>query len=211
MKSAPSTLILRIPSSLHRRLKQEARWAGTSLNRHCLGLLGGKAVESPARGPVLAPSPPHGTSLRTRVLHELADLALETVGEEVDGLVLFGSLARGQETASSDVDLLIVLGRSVALDRDVYSRWQFDRFAGREIAPLFVHLPAAGERVGGLWFEVALDGAVLFDRDLRVTRFLSRVRNLVAAGGVRRMITHGHPYWVSSDDVTLGFPSGREL
>jgi len=133
------------------------------------------------------------------------------MGGDIDGLVLFGSLARGQETASSDVDLLIILNRSVALDRDVYSRWQFDRFAGREIAPLFVHLPAEGERAGGLWLEVALDGIVLFDRDLRVTRFLSRVRNLVAGGQVRRMVTHGHPYWVYSGDVTPEFASKRGI
>ena len=138
-------------------------------------------------------------------------MVLETVGDDIDGLVLFGSMARGQQTASSDIDLLIVLNRSTILDRDVYSRWKLGRFAGREIAPLFVHLPADGERVGGLWLEVALDGVVLFDRDLRVTRFLSRVRNLVAGGRVRRMITHGHPYWVYSEDAALEFPSERRL
>ena len=211
MRPDLATLILRVPASLHRRLKQEARWAGTSLNRYCLGLLGGKTAESQAGRPALTPAPPSGSSHRADILQDLSERVLETAGDDIDGLVLFGSMARGRQTASSDIDLLIVLNRSAILDRDVYSRWKLGRFAGREIAPLFVHLPADGERVGGLWLEVALDGVVLFDRDLRVTRFLSRVRNLVAGGRVRRMITHGHPYWVYSEDAALEFPSERRL
>ena len=126
---------------------------------------------------------------------------LETWGSSVEGLVLFGSFARGRQTANSDIDLLVVLNRSVTLDRDIYSRWRLRKFEGREVAPLFVQIPGEGERIGGLWFEVALDGIVLFDRDLRLSRFLSHVRDLVAGGRVRRMVTHGHPYWVHSDKV----------
>jgi hypothetical protein len=46
---------------------------------------------------------------------------------------------------------------------------------------------------------VALDGIVLFDRNLRVSRFLAHVRDLVADGRVQRKVTHGHPYWVYPD------------
>lgn len=208
MKPSLATLILRIPSALHRQLKHDARWAETSLNKHCLRLLSGGTTGSLERGSGLTPSFTADISLRTDALQDLSARVADMLGEEIDGLVLFGSLARGQESASSDVDLLIILNKSVALDRDVYSRWRFGKFSGREIAPLFVQIPADGERIGGLWFEVALDGIVLFDRGLHVTRFLSRVRNLIASGRVRMKITHGHPYWVYTDDVTLDSPSG---
>jgi len=143
-------------------------------------------------------------------LKELSARALETLGDEIQGLVLFGSFARGRETANSDIDLLVVVTGSVPLDRDVYSRWQLGKCSGREVAPLFVHIPAEGERIGGLWFEAAFDGIVLFDRDLRLSRFLSQVRNLVASGRVRRMMTHGHPYWVHCGQVARNLASERD-
>jgi predicted nucleotidyltransferase len=206
MKSKRAALILRVPPSLHQQLKQEARSADMSLNKHCLGILGGKARTSPARRSTLNLRHPPSASSPTNALKDLAARVLETVGDDVEALVLFGSFARGQELEGSDIDLLVVLNDHVALDRDVYSRWQFGKFFGREVSPLFVQIPAEGERIGGLWFEVALEGVVLFDRDLRLSRFLSRVRNYIAVGRIRRMITHGHPYWVHSGEVVRNLP-----
>ncbi len=195
MKSDRATLILRIPSSLHRQLKQDAHAADISLNRYCLSLLGRRASHSSGEPPPVSLTLSAGRSS----LQDLSAGAFETWGSSVEGLVLFGSFARGRQTANSDVDLLVVLNSSVTLDRDVYSRWRPRKFEGHEVAPLFVQIPAEGTRVGGLWFEVALDGIVLFDRNLHLSRFLSHVRGLISGGRVRRMVTHGHPYWVYSD------------
>lgn len=206
MKSPSATLILRIPSSLHQRLKQKARSADLSLNQHCRALLSGKTGNGSASG---TPGPLTLGAGNTRWMSFLQDLAasvIDTWAGHIEGLVLFGSFARGREIASSDIDLLVVLNESVTLDRDVYSRWQLRRFSGREVAPLFVQIPGDGERVGGLWFEVAMDGIVLFDRDLRLSRFLAHVRNTVADGRVRRMVTHGHPYWVYSSQSDQNLP-----
>lgn len=199
MKSLRATLILRIPSSLHHQLKQDARSADMSLNRHCRTLLSKRTTDSCAEGAPIPLTLAAGRSDRPESLQDLSAGVLETWGNSVEGLVLFGSFARGRQTANSDIDLLVVLNRSVTLDRDIYSRWRLRKFEGREVAPLFVQIPGEGERIGGLWFEVALDGIVLFDRDLHLSRFLSHVRDLVAGGRVRRMVTHGHPYWVYSD------------
>lgn len=201
MKSPRSTLILRIPSSLHRQLKQEARFAGISLNRLCLGALSRRTAEPPAEADVLSLTLAAGRPGRPESLQDLSAAVLETWGSSAEGLVLFGSFARGRQTENSDIDLLVVLNGRVALDRDIYSRWRPRKFEGRKVAPLCVQIPGDGERIGGLWFEVALDGIVLFDRDLNLSRFLTHVRDLVAGGRVRRMETHGHPYWVHSDAV----------
>jgi len=201
MKSPRATLILRIPPSLHQQLKQDARSGDMSLNRHCRTLLSKRTADSFAEGAPVSLTLAAGRTGRAASLQDLSAGALETWGSRVEGLVLFGSFARGRQTANSDIDLLVVLNRSVTLDRDLYSRWRFRKFEGREVAPLFVQIPGEGERIGGLWFEVALDGIVLFDRDLHLSRFLSHVRDLVAGGRVRRMVTHGHPYWVYSDKV----------
>jgi predicted nucleotidyltransferase len=170
-----------------------------SLNRYCHTLLSKRTPDSAADGAPIPLTLAVGRSRRQASLQDLSAGVLADWGSSVEGLVLFGSFARGRQAANSDIDLLIVLSRSVTLDRDVYSRWQPLRFEGREVAPLFVQIPGERERIGGLWFEVALDGIVLFDRDLHLNRFLSHVRDLVAGGQVRRMVTHGHPYWVYSD------------
>ncbi len=190
--------MLRIPSSLHQRLKQEARATDLSLNKHCHALLSRRAGDAPVASSPGASTVAAGPSRRITPLDDLTAKVVETWGGEIEGLVLFGSFARGRQTANSDIDLLVVLSRRVRLDRDVYSRWQIHEFDGCEVAPLFVRIPREKERIGGLWFEVALDGIVLYDRDLQLSRFLSHVRDLVAAGTVQRKITHGHPYWVHS-------------
>ena len=207
MKSPLATLILRIPPSLHRQLKQDARAADTSLNKHCRALLNRKPKGVGAGDVPVFLTLAAGSACGSAPLQDLVARVIETWGNDIEGLVLFGSLARGRQTANSDIDLLVVLNRSVVLDRDLYSRWQLRKFEGREVAPLFVHLPGKGGRIGGLWFEVALDGIVLFDRDLHLSRFLAHVRSLVAEGRVRRMVTHGHPYWVHDDKNGLELAS----
>lgn len=204
MKSPRATLILRIPSFLHQRLKQEARDADLSLNKHCCTLLSRRTGGSSAEGSPISLTLETGNSRRTALLQDLSVRVLETWGSNIEGLALFGSFARGRETAKSDIDLLVVLSNNVTLDRDIYSRWQLRKFGGREVAPLFVQIPGEGERIGGLWFEVALDGIVLFDRNLHLSRFLFHVRDLIAGGRVRRMVTHGHPYWVHSEKAAQG-------
>ncbi|MBP1595684.1 MAG: Nucleotidyltransferase domain protein [Acidobacteria bacterium] len=196
MQSPRATLILRIPSPLHQRLKEEARTADLSLNKHCIALLGRRTRDSAAEGAATSLTLATGRSRRMALLQDLSARVLETWGGDLEGLVLFGSFARGRQTVNSDIDLLVVLHGSVTLDRDLYSRWQLDKFDGRQVSPLIVRIPGKEERIGGLWFEVALDGIVLYDRNLHLSRFLSCVRDLVAGGKVRRMVTHGHPYWV---------------
>ena len=207
MNTKLATLILRIPSSLHQQLKQDARSADMSLNKLCRGLLSRRVGNPSAEKAPISMALGFGGSHQTEMLRDISAQVLETLGDNIEGLVLFGSCARGRQTANSDIDLLVVLNSSMTFDRDVYSRWQPRKFNGREVAPLFVQIPGEGERIGGLWFEVALDGIVLYDKDLELSRFLSHVRNLVADGQVRRMVTHGHPYWVHSDKIGRGLSS----
>jgi hypothetical protein len=46
-----------------------------------------------------------------------------------------------------------------------------------------------------VWGEVAIDGVILFDRDLRLSSCLNRVRRDIAAGRIVRRLAHGQPYW----------------
>lgn len=119
------------------------------------------------------------------------------VGDELLGLVLFGSCARGEQTVSSDVDLLVVVSSPVQLNRDLYRRWD-ETSRLDNVSPHFVHLPDGLDRAGSIWFEVAVEGIILFERDRAVTRFVQDVRRAIADGKVERRYSHGHPYWVKN-------------
>jgi len=124
--------------------------------------------------------------------------AAEVAGEGLIGVVLFGSAARGETGSASDVDLLIVIEDPIDLSRALYERW--DALCGEPaVSPHFVHLPAQVLDGGSLWFEVAIDGIVLYERDFRVSRYLRRIRQAIAEGVIERRSAYGHGYWLKHD------------
>jgi predicted nucleotidyltransferase len=113
------------------------------------------------------------------------DAARSVAGDCLDAVVLFGSEARGEARESSDTDLLIVIAGILDLNRDLYHQW--DRLdIGPRVSPHFVHLPESVSVAGSIWFETALDGIVLFERDHSVSLFLQTVRHAIADGELRR-------------------------
>ena len=98
-------------------------------------------------------SPKYEPSGGRRCAH--ADAAACVVGNELQGVVLFGSAARGDAVESSDIDLLIVTSPSIELNRGLYRRWDELR-TDDTVRPHFVHLPDPPDSAGSIWFEVAL-------------------------------------------------------
>jgi predicted nucleotidyltransferase len=121
-------------------------------------------------------------------------------GERLLGAAAYGSWARGEAGAESDVDLLVVLDEAVPLTRALYRAWDKTPldWAGRPVEAHFVHLPPPAETVAGLWAEVALDGIVLFERGLRVSTRLIAIRRDIASGRIVRREAHGQPYWTKA-------------
>ena len=121
---------------------------------------------------------------------------------ELVGLILFGSSARGDATEDSDTDLLLVMRPGMKIARDLYRLWdEFRREdSGAEeagkISPHFVILPGSVPAAGGLWYEAALDGIVLWEIGSQVSRFLGSVREAMGQGKIRRRMLHGSPYWI---------------
>ena len=179
--------MVRIPPDLHARATRAARELGVSLNEYCR-----LAVEQYTDGVVHQERDvgPHGRWVReTR----------ELVGDNLEGVVLFGSQARGEATTASDIDLLIVVSQAVDLSRELYHRWDTLGLDPR-VNPHFVHSPGNVLAAGSIWYEVALDGIVLYERDRRVSGFLQSARQAIADGRIRRRYAHGHPYWVKTPE-----------
>ncbi len=97
---------------------------------------------------------------------------IEVWQEEVLAIILFGSAARGELQSHSDIDLLLVLAPQIEISREYYRRWEMFYDNNRvlishekEISPHFVNLASDPLQVGGLWYEVALEGMVLWQKD----------------------------------------------
>jgi predicted nucleotidyltransferase len=176
--------VLRLPPALHAQLRGRARERGVSLNAYCVALL-----EAGPAGTLSAP------------IRE----CVEGFGEAVDGVVLFGSVARGSATDASDADLLIVLRPGTAVTRDLYTRWdELDssraELEGHPVNPHFSVRPAVGATVGGLWYEVARDGIVLWERGTVVRATLARLRRQILDGEVEERRRGGQSYWMHRRD-----------
>lgn len=172
---------LRIEPELHLSLRDAARSAGTSLNDYCA-----RRLASP------------GAALDRRAA-AVVQRAAGVLGDSLPGVVAFGSWARGEETASSDLDVLLVTDRELPISRALYRSWDAGpdlRWNAHEVTPHFVHLPPRAAAVSGLWAEVATDGLVLFERNLVVSRHLAGVRRRILRGEISVRVAGGQRYWV---------------
>jgi hypothetical protein len=172
--------VLRLPPALHAALRDAARASGLSLNQYCV-----RKLASSTRALDLAAA-------------EAVARALAVAGEDLVGVAVFGSWSRLQASAGSDVDLLIVIRPDAEITRSLYEAWDRGpvRWAGHAVEPHFVHLPAPGQRISGLWAEVAVDGIVLFEPGLELSRHLVGLRHRIVSGGWVRRFAQGQPYWV---------------
>lgn len=175
--------VVRIEPALHEALRWSARGQGLSLNAYCVRKLS-------------AASPDAEQEDAARAIRR----AEQVCGEHLVGVVVFGSWARGEAAADSDVDVLVVVEPIVPLTRGLYRRWDEDpvTWAGRAVEPHFVHLPAGEAPRGGVWAEVAVDGIVVHERDYLVSRWLGRVRASILSGRMARRSVHGQPFWVEA-------------
>lgn len=190
-KNASGRFVLRLDPSLHARLRRNAHVAAISLNELC-----SRKLASPDFRIGTAPAVD---------LEGAVSRAQSICGDSLIGVVVFGSWARGEAADGSDLDLLIVIEEQLALSRGLYRTWDHSEAVSAgtstdiSMEPQFVHLPGPEETVAGLWAEVAIDGIVIFERNLRISRRLIRVRQDIAAGRIERRSLHGQAYWVRNE------------
>ena len=183
--TASGRFVLRVDPRLHESLRAGASARGVSLNEYCRTKLAAPSLEPGAFG----------------IASDVVARAAAVVGDdELVGVLVFGSWTRGELAASSDVDVLIVLTPQAPVTRALYRCWDEAPLAWEQhpVEPHFVRMPGGADEPSGLWAEVALDGIVIFERDPRLSRWLVRVRRLVADGRLCRRTAHGQPYWVKA-------------
>ena len=148
------------------------------------------------------PGPSLGQSASVgRVPPEVVERCVSHWGASLVGVVFFGSAARKEDWELSDVDLLLVFEPGIRLGPMLYREWDSEivpSLSGgvTDVSPQFVALPDDVDRAGSLWYEMSLDGVVLWERDGRVSGLLGRLRRVMADGRAQRRVSHGQPYWV---------------
>jgi len=177
---ASGRFVLRIEPGLHAALRAAAKEADVSLNEYC--------------GSKLAA--PMGSLFELAAARGVVSHAAALFGEDLVGIVAFGSWARGDAGPTSDVDILVVIDGRRALTRSLYREWDAEPLTwdGQVLEPHFVHLPEL-PAVGTIWAEAAIDGLVLFERALAISRCLAAVRREIVSGRLVRRVIHGQPYW----------------
>jgi predicted nucleotidyltransferase len=199
---ASGRFLLRLDPGLHAALREAARAHDVSLNEYCAQKL----------------TAPLGSLATLAVATTTVRRAAALAGEDLLAVIAFGSWARGEEGESSDLDVLIVVADGVALNRELYRRWDLEssrevdldaRGDGRSVDPHFAHLPDPDTASPGLWGEVAIDGIVLFERDLTLSRRLAEIRRRIAEGRLVRRFAHGQPYWLDLRENTAAPPAGE--
>lgn len=180
--TASGRFVLRIDPGLHATLRQAAQETGVSLNEYCARKLALPTKSLAASG------------------GEATARAAALIGDALLGVVAFGSWARNELAQTSDVDLLIVVDDEVRIGRWLYRKWDEAPLVwnGHPLEPHFVHLPRAAARVSGIWPEVAVEGVVLFEPGLALSRFLVELRQKIVAGHLVRRRVHGQSYWVEA-------------
>ena len=182
LKKYSGKFVLRVKPAEHAQLALEAQKQGSSLNKICVERLRGKTAQ-------LSP--------KNYYVKKLQD----HFGDLLEGVVLFGSVARGEQHKQSDTDLLIILHPSIKIDRSTYKTWN-KMFPPQDTAsPHFVSLPMYCEKAGSIWLEVAIEGILLWEKDFKVSHFTRDLRKYILDGNVTRASTQGQPYWIRKQNA----------
>lgn len=180
--------LLRLPEALFAKLSREALAQNVSVNTWVVNKLQDSAIGSSDTLVI------HGESLPLKQLQEAFNNAIEAI-------VLFGSRATNTAHQGSDVDLLLVMNESCIIERDLYTLWDKVVSPRSLLSPQFCHLPKDVHQASSLWFEMALDGIVLKDRELKTNQFLGELRSYLIKEKFERKTAHGQGYWVLKQGV----------
>lgn len=150
------------------------------------------------------------------VTDAIAVACQDVYGDRLQGVVVFGSVARDRMRPDSDLDLLVVAeplprGRLARMDEfdDVDARVAPALTKARRlgattrVSPIVRTFDELGQG-GFLIFDIACDGRVVFDPQGAVTNYLAQVRDRLERRGAKRQTASGERYWVLEPNVRPG-------
>lgn len=144
------------------------------------------------------------------VLERYCGILREHFGSGLLGVVLFGSVARGDWTEDSDIDLLVVVegwgGRSwdrskelLTLRNELRRTEEYQDSIESGYVPTIQHYPLSAEEASQrhrIYPDLVLDGIVIYEKDGAMTQLLRKLRDRLDDMGARRITTaSGEYHW----------------
>lgn len=141
------------------------------------------------------------------ILGEFVRELAKKEGDNLVSLVLFGSVARGEEKEESDIDLCVVLEKASGfLSERVKPFLEIHRRLGAGTLFSFVILTREeAERNRALFLDMTVYSEILFDRDGFFKERLSELRGRLRELGSKRVtLPDGSWYWDLKPDLKFG-------
>lgn len=135
---------------------------------------------------------------------------LDRFGENLEAVVLFGSIARKEAAEQSDIDFFVVIHN---LPKEPVRRrfMVYDtltpilRKFKRDVSVIEVDAGDIGRQITPLLINIAHDGIILYDKHGKIGRFFSRIRSAVKKAGLVRYKTRDGKYgWKPSQELKPG-------
>jgi len=177
-----------------------------------LGLLGG----GEAGGEVLRIPHTYYSALLSRYL----TILMEHYGGRLLGVMVFGSVARGDWSRDSDIDLLVVvkgwdsipvwrrIRELVSLSRILQSTPEYKASIRAGFTPVIQHYPlgpAEAAESRRIYIDACMDGIIIYEKEQFLSRILSKFRARLARLGARRIqLPDGKYYWVLKEGLKAG-------
>jgi predicted nucleotidyltransferase len=164
----------------------------------------------------VAPAPQGSNSCAFEVARRYTKALKQHLGDRLVSVVLYGSVARGDCTPSSDVDLLIV-AEGLPPSRRARNRMLVE--IEEELFPVFASLyrsgryidvstkiktPEEAARFTPLYLDLTEDAVLLYDRDGFFQGVLERLRERLKELGAQRIRQGRVWYWKLKPDYQWG-------
>ncbi len=149
------------------------------------------------------------------LLEKYARLLLDYFGEKLLGIVLFGSIARGDWDIDSDIDILVVvegwdskpmwerIRELYGIREKLRETREYRAAVEAGYIPILQHYPLGGRealRFHKIYLDIVLDGIVIYERGGYISGIMDSVRNKLLEYGARRISRpDGRYYWLIKD------------
>jgi predicted nucleotidyltransferase len=155
----------------------------------------------------MPPIHPTLNSTLHRLAHRYAAAAQEALGPQLVSIALYGSVARGQATHSSDIDLFVVLQEAPA---GMLARRRLLLPARESLTPELEELWMQGiyadfievirsrteaQQFHPLYLDMSQEAILLYDRDQFLQTLLEKVRERLQRAGAERLSVGRYWYW----------------
>ncbi|AGJ61958.1 NT domain-containing protein [Sulfolobus islandicus LAL14/1] len=140
----------------------------------------------------------------------------EEFKDDLISVVLYGSVARGDNRNDSDVDLLIIiknlpkdsmLKRIRLFETKVEDKLNLDEFWKNgyyiSLSPI-LKTPEEAEKISPLYLDMVYDAIILYDKNQFFTKILQKLKERLKELGAERVRIGKKWYWVLKKDSKFG-------